>query len=83
MTILPAAMVFSRSVEAGRMWNWMSGSAKSGRDLQNAATCAADRVRSPRRSTAYFTISPANRAPRVSSFTDRTPGFSRHCIGIM
>ena len=74
--ILPWASL-STSIVAGRMWNWMSGLARSGRDLQKAAIWAADRVSKPLRWKAYFSTSPTKRGPLVSSLTEMVPAFSR------
>ncbi len=76
-SILPSLVYFSVSLVAGRMWNWMSGPERSGRDLQKAAIWAAERVSRPLRWNRYFSVSPRNRAPRVSSFTETTPALSR------
>ncbi len=73
----------SRSMEAAIMWNCTSGSASSGRLLQNATTWATGKARRPFRATAHFRISVPSRTPRDSSFTEEHSGFSRHWQPIM
>ncbi|MND05241.1 hypothetical protein D3C83_259010 [compost metagenome] len=58
----------------------MSGLERSGRDLQKAAMCAADSVSRPLRWKTYFSVSPTNRAPLVSSLTETVPAFSRQVM---
>ena len=48
-TIFCCSVSFCMSMVAGRMWNWMSGPERSGRDLQKAAMWAADSVSKPLR----------------------------------
>jgi hypothetical protein len=59
------------------MWNWMSGLARSGRDLQKAAIWAADRVSRPLRWNRYFSASAARRPPLLCSLTEIVPAFRR------
>ena len=76
-SIFCSSSSFCVSIVAGRMWNWMSGPARSGRDLQNTAMCAAESVSRPLRWNRYFSVSPTKRVPLVSSLTETVPAFRR------
>jgi len=56
-----------------RMWNWMSGPESTGRDLQNAAICAARQGQQPPALRDVFDRLTHERMPRVSSFTEIVP----------
>ncbi len=64
-------------------WNWMSGCASSGRDLQNPTVCATAKLKRPLRVSAYFRTSFTRRGPCESSLTVTHSGFSRHWQPIM